>query len=374
MTPSLYDQFIKISPSDTAPEWLKEKKLNAFEYFKKEGFPTAKNEAWKYVSIESILKEAPRLKTLSHTLPSSQSGVVFSGLDTFPDAVSAGIPQTIFSYLNTLKISEGLTIHITECLQSPIVFSECIERVSVVVESGGNATLYITDAHQVESINTMMDITIKPGGILRVVRADYQNKNTRFSSLNAHLYKDAHFTLTTLVQGGVLNRYDTQINIHDEGVTAHLNGIGLLSNTTECYNHLLINHFSGGSVCKQRFKSILTEKAKTEFSGVVHVHKQAHNTDSQQHNDTLLLSDHARSLSRPQLIIDADDVECAHGATIGQLHPNEVFYIKSRGLNEKEAAALLTFGFAEEIIDTIEDSRIHAELTAIVREEISGYA
>ena len=124
--------------------------------------------------------------------------------------------------------------------------------------------------------------------------------------------------------------------------------------------------------CKQHFKSILTQDAVSEFSGLVYVAKGSHGVDSQQLNQNLLFSDSARVLSRPQLKIDADDVQCAHGSTIGQLNPEEIHYIKSRGLTEQEAKSLLTFGFAEEIINEISDDTVKKELTSVVKQIIGS--
>jgi Fe-S cluster assembly protein SufD len=114
--------------------------------------------------------------------------------------------------------------------------------------------------------------------------------------------------------------------------------------------------------------------ALSEFSGLVFVEKNAHGTNSSQLNQTLLLSDQARALSRPQLRIDADDVECAHGATVGQLNPDEIFYIQSRGMTQQKAKQLLTYGFAKEVLTDVPDPKIKTMLLEMLQSEASDYA
>ena len=373
---TLLEQLQNVSVDTSAPKWLQDKQTEALEHFKTNGFPTQSDEYWKYVDIESVISDAANLGSTNAELPAPQEGLkATSLLEVEADNVfSTGIEQTVFSYLNTLHCLNGVHLSVTGNVSDVIRFETSPSRLVVVVESGASAEIYITDTNQSESTNTMIDITLKEGAKLNLVRASHHNTNVKFASLKADLYKDAQLLTNLYLEGGKLNRYDTKVNFHEEGADAQLRGIGLIGGDTQVYNHLLINHFSAGCTCKQEFKNILTDTAVTEFSGVVYVHKDSHETDSQQHNRNLLLSDKARALSRPQLIIDADDVECAHGSTIGQLNPDEIFYIKSRGLNEKEAKSLLTYGFAEEIIDYIENESIHNELEALVKEEIGKYA
>lgn len=373
---TLLEQLQNVSVDATAPQWLQDKQSEALAHFQSEGFPKQDNEAWKYLDIESILSSATSLKVSESSLPQAQEGLVATPL-VDADATtsfSTGIDQTVFSFLNTLHCKDGVHLQVTGAVKDVIRFEESPSRLVVVVEENASAELYLTDVNQTASSNTMIDVTLKAGSKLSVIRAAHGNTNVRFSSFKADLYKEAQLTTNLLVQGAELNRYDTQVNFHEEGADAQLRGIGLISGNSTYYNHLLINHFSAGCTCKQEFKNILTDTAVTEFSGVVYVHKDSHETDSQQHNSNLLLSDSARALSRPQLIIDADDVECAHGSTIGQLNPEEIFYIKSRGLNEKEAKSLLTYGFAKETIDFIENKEIHNELEGLLKQEVARYA
>jgi Fe-S cluster assembly protein SufD len=373
---TLLEQLQNVSVDATAPQWLQNKQSEALKHFQTKGFPAQSDEAWKYVDIENVISSAASLVSESAALPEEQAGLKVSALleANAENNFSTGIDQTVFSFLNTLHCKDGVHLHVTGTVANTIRFDSSPTRLVIVVEPGAKAEVYITDTNQTDSTNTMIDVTLKEGAELSIIRAAYKNSNVRFASFKADLYKDAQLYTNLFVQGSQLNRYDTQVNFHEEGADAQLRGVGLISGESQYYNHLLINHFSPGCTCKQEFKNILTDKAVTEFSGVVYVHKDSHETDSQQHNSNLLLSDNARALSRPQLIIDADDVECAHGSTIGQLNPEEIFYIKSRGLSEKEAKSLLTYGFAEEIIDYIETEDIHNQLESLLREEVSRYA
>ena len=117
------------------------------------------------------------------------------------------------------------------------------------------------------------------------------------------------------------------------------------------FTHTKVNHYSPSTTSTQLFKNILMDRSRSEYNGRVYVHPGSQLTDSSQRNHNLLLSDDARAYSRPQLEIYADDVKCAHGATIGQLNEQELFYLQSRGLSVPEARAILLHGFVEEVVD-----------------------
>ena len=143
-----------------------------------------------------------------------------------------------------------------------------------------------------------------------------------------------------------------------------------MKDNEQFFNHLKINHFSKDCHCEQVFKNILDGKSVSEFSGCVYVATGSHEVVSTQLNNNLMFSDSARALSRPQLIIDADDVQCDHGSTIGQLNPTEIHYIRSRGLTEKEARVLLSFGFIDEVLCTMVDVQAKDAVVALTKQVI----
>mgnify|MGYP003998995873 FL=1 len=186
-----------------------------------------------------------------------------------------------------------------------------------------------------------------------------------------YLYENSKCSHLTFVTNSRIVRHDTEVHFYEEGADLKCSGVGILKDNEQFYNHLKINHYSKNCTAAQFFKNILDDKAIAEFSGLVFVQEGAHGVDSTQSNKTLLLSDNARVLSRPQLKIDADDVLCAHGSTIGQLNPEEIFYITSRGLTPKQAKALLVYGFAEEIIINIKDNTLKTKLDNYIKSSLS---
>src|SRR5262249_3141091 len=141
-----------------------------------------------------------------------------------------------------------------------------------------------------------------------------------------------------------------------------LNGLSLGSGSQLIDNHTRIDHARPNCASHELYKGILDGKARGVFNGKIHVHPDAQKTDAKQTNQTLLLSEDAIINTKPQLEIYADDVKCTHGATVGQLDANAVFYLRSRGVGLDEARALLTFAFANDIIGRIKVAPLRAEL------------
>ncbi|MBY0450972.1 MAG: SufD family Fe-S cluster assembly protein [Cyanobacteria bacterium] len=148
-------------------------------------------------------------------------------------------------------------------------------------------------------------------------------------------------------------RQDIQVSLLAENAECTLNGLSVLNGRAQVFNHVNVVHASPHCTSQQTFKGILDGQSVSEFDGTITVERHAQKTDAQQLNKNLLLSDDARVYTRPQLRIDADDVKCAHGATVGQLDDAQLFYLASRGISTEVAQCILTFGFAEDIIQQI---------------------
>jgi Fe-S cluster assembly protein SufD len=145
-----------------------------------------------------------------------------------------------------------------------------------------------------------------------------------------------------------------------------VDGLYVLNGSQHADTHSLIDHAMPHCTSHQNYKGVLSDRSHAVFNGIVIVREDARGTDAQQSNKNLLLSNDARVDTKPQLEIFNDDVKCAHGATVGQLEDEEIFYLLSRGLHQELARNLLTYGFAEEIIDKIEIESIKAELDEAV--------
>src|SRR5205085_6797345 len=174
-----------------------------------------------------------------------------------------------------------------------------------------------------------------------------------FHALQVQQQRGSTFAAHSITLGGRWARNDVNAVLADEGCDCTLNGLYLADGDRLVDNHTRIDHAKPRCTSHELYKGILDGKARGVFNGKIFVHKDAQKTDARQTNKTLLLSDDATIDTKPQLEIFADDVKCTHGATIGQLASEAIFYLRSRGIGKEEARSLLTYAFANDIISRI---------------------
>ena len=172
--------------------------------------------------------------------------------------------------------------------------------------------------------------------------------------------------------GGKLSRHDVVVKFNAEGGEVFVDGLYFLGEDQHHDTHSVIAHNVPNCVSHQTYKGILNDKSRGVFNGKIFVALGASGTDGYQSNKNLLLSNDARIDTKPQLEIYNDDVKCAHGATVGQLEEEELFYLLSRGLNESLARNLLTYGFAEEIVNKIAIESIKKQLDEAVLNRLNA--
>ena len=165
--------------------------------------------------------------------------------------------------------------------------------------------------------------------------------------------KDSRMNYFGLESGAGLTRHDLVTSLTGENASVSLSGLTALSGKDQTFHHLTVHHLAPHGQSNQTFKSILSDEAVSEYDSLVHADHAAFQTVSHQLNKNLLLSENARAYSRPQLKIDTDDVQCQHGATMGQLDPDEVHYLQSRGIDEKTARRMIILGFADDVLKNI---------------------
>jgi Fe-S cluster assembly protein SufD len=169
-------------------------------------------------------------------------------------------------------------------------------------------------------------------------------------------------------------RRDIEVVFEGPDGSAALRGLAVLGGEGQVRNATVVRHRSPRTTSRQVFKDILGGRSQSQYDGLVHIHREGAGSDSDQLNRNLLLSDDARADSRPQLKIDADDVKATHGSTTGQLPPEEVFYLRSRGLDPQAARALWMHGFAQDILQEIPAPEVRRDLEARVRNELERVA
>jgi len=181
---------------------------------------------------------------------------------------------------------------------------------------------------------------------------------------------NSRFISNSLALGAPLSRVDIAVALSGEGATCILNGLYTINGRQHADHHTRVDHISPGCVSQEHYKGILSGRAHGVFNGKVVVHEGADGTDAKQSNGNLLLSDHAEVDSKPELEIYADDVKCAHGATVGQLDMSQLFYLQSRGLSKATAMNVLTFAFAEDVLGQINISSVRRYLERAVLEKL----
>ena len=212
---------------------------------------------------------------------------------------------------------------------------------------------------------------LEPGAYMDVFHLDCQQRDVRLASRNAYaLKKHASLNVWTLAAGGKAE-VEHRVKFLEPHGFAAVRGLSLLGESSDVVHRVTADHSVGHCASRQFYKSILADNARSAFESLVLVAKGADKSDSRQLNKNLLLSKSALAVSRPELKINADDVACAHGSATGELGHEELFYLRSRGIEERVARLVLTEGFAGEILEDIPEMPLKKELRELVQVKIS---
>lgn len=237
-------------------------------------------------------------------------------------------------------------------------------RLKIVLEEGAQLTLI--ERHEGEGAywkNMVTEIEIGPNANLQHVRLQNDDKEAVQTDL-VHIKtdKDAVYNGFTLNMGGKLTRHEIHAEIAGQNAEVSFNGINMLGGEQHGDTTILIEHQAPHCQSNQFYRTLLDETAHGVFQGKVHVHQAAQKTDGYQLSNALLLSPNAEMDTKPELEIYADDVKCSHGATTGQLDEDPLFYLRQRGLSEKQARMLLIQAFVDEVIEKVENETLREEI------------
>lgn len=195
------------------------------------------------------------------------------------------------------------------------------------------------------------------------VLCDEHPQGWHFDAVRATLKRDSVFKSVCATQGSATVRNDYRISLMGENAEALLNGISMLKDKREAHTHIFMDHQAPHCRSYQLFKSVLNDFSHASFEGKIMVRQPAQKTEAFQLNNNLILNDYARADSKPNLEIFADDVKASHGATVGQLDQDQLFYMKTRGFSDAEAKNLLIYGFCEQVIEMIPVASLKEELS-----------
>lgn len=396
--------------------WLHVWRTRAFEQFMESGFPSTKNEEWKYTDVRPIAGrrfvvpsrpgavapvtlpridvDGPMLVFVDGRYSAALSDVgalprgvriasLAQALSTNAEEVEpwiarySGFARDGFGALNAALMQDGAFVHISRgvTLDQPIqlVFVATGEpdscayvRNILVAEPGSRATIIENYAGHGDGpllTNAVTEVVTQAGATLEHYRLEREADTTfHIGSTHVHQERASRYESHSVTLGGRIARHELACTLDGEGATCNLNGLYAGSGRQHLEHAIRIDHHVPHCTSREWYRGILDQHARGVFSGRVVVHPQAQRTDAEQANHNLLLSEHAEADSRPQFEIYADNVKCAHGSTTGSLDPDALFYLRSRGIERNFAHQLLVYAFASDVLTRMSLAPVRALL------------
>ncbi len=416
----------------SAPGWLRAFRQEGIAQLARQGFPTSKDEDWKYTQVAPLAAQA---FTPVHTvheadvqavlarlaLPGAGPRLVFvdgrfarelSSLDGGPSGLTvrslrealledgAALEPLVgqqararvhpFTALNAALLEEGALLTLapgTVCTVpvqllflnlgrgdgAPVLASP---RVVVVAERGSELTLvesYGAVAPRPSFTNAVTEVALGSGARLTHVKLQAEAEGSfHIGGLHVEQGRDSRFASHLFSLGGALARNEVHATFAAEGGECTLQGLYVGHGTQHLDHHTRLDHAHPRCISRELYKGVLDDHARGTFHGKVLVRPDAQQTDSRQYNRNLLLSETAMADSRPQLEILADDVKCAHGATVGRLDEQALFYLRARGIPKAEAERLLTHAFASEVVGAVPVAALRDQVEALLAHKLPG--
>ncbi|MEP0548744.1 MAG: Fe-S cluster assembly protein SufD [Rhodothermales bacterium] len=416
--------------SNGSPSAFRDLRERAAASFDTLGIPTRKHEAWKYTNIEKALRHdyaviepgapsdldaadvadlrisgfdaytlivvngtvAPHLGD-ANGLP---AGITVESLrdaaESDADAVAtyfgkyADVDADAFVALNTqfdldgvfLRVDKGVTldrpiqiIHVTDADEDAL-----LQTRNLYVFGENSEALVVETYHSTSDVKTFGNRVseIVVGRAARINVLQLQTESEQASQVNTvQVYQEAqsYFAAHTYTLGGALVRNNVNAVPNGEGCETHLYGLYIVDGTQHVDNHTLVDHAKPNCFSNELYRGIIDGKATGVFNGKVFVRRDAQQTNAYQSSQGVVLSDDAHHYSKPELEIYADDVKCSHGSTTGELEPEHVFYLRSRGLSERQAKALLLYAFAHDIVEELPHAALRTYLDGLIDQQLS---
>jgi FeS assembly protein SufD len=345
----------------------------AFKRLEVEGLPTKKSEAWRFTPVRELVSEALSIGTsiLEVDAPSQvthlDSHVLFGAL-AHPEHFSAFNAATHSSPVLLKAEGNGETLTFTyrgAGASCPRVF----------LEVAANTELDLIERFEGESDlnNNVLEILLQPGARLRHLRV-HQDSGRTIGTVAVRQLKDSHYESHVVTLGGRLTRLDLHVDLHGPGAECNLRGMYHVTGSDHVDHHLRVDHSAPQGTSRQEYRGLLDERSTAVFDSQAIVHRTGGGAEAHQSNRNLLLSEGANVFTKPHLEIDHDDVIASHGATVGAMEEDQVFYLRTRGIPEDTARAMLTFAFAQAILDELPSAEARAELSNELRERLPAGA
>jgi Fe-S cluster assembly protein SufD len=415
----------------SGPAWLEPIRKSGMARFAALGFPTTRDEDWRFTNVEPIARtpfgpsRAPAgglhpaaIERLIPAVPGAFRIVFVNGAfsrdlsspGSLPRgaraaslaAVLAEEPESVrgvlasraryedraFTALNTAFIRDGAYVHIPEgaILAQPvhIVFISAAgeepeashPRTLIIAgrsSQGSVVESYVSAGRGTCFTNAVTEVHLGENAVLEHVKVERESPDAfHVATIAALIERSGNYASRSFSLGGAIVRNDIDLVLDGEGIECHLDGLYLGTGSKLVDNHTRIEHAKPHCDSREVYKGILAGSARAVFNGKIHVRQDAQKTDAKQQNKNLLLSGDAVVDTKPELEIFADDVKCTHGATVGQLDDLAMFYLRSRGLDAASARNLLIHAFASDVIARVKSEPLRGWLDAALVEVLSG--
>ena len=430
------DAFEAVRRTTPAPAAVVDLRRRAVERFTALGMPTTRLEAWRFTNVAPIAgttfalaapaeREAAKVDTAPHALPGVGAGLLFvngrhvalaSDVSALPDGVEvlsladvlaadanetraavearlascAGIEDEAFTALNTALLHDGAVVRVpaNTVVEQPIQLlfvtspppggEPVMTHPRVLLVVGENAQVRVVESYggggqSPYLTNTVTEVVAGPSAVVdhyKLVRESLSAYH--IGSMHLRLGRAANFSSHAVTLGGAIVRNDAQALLDGEGVECTLNGLYLADGRRLVDNHTTIHHAQPHCSSHELYKGILDGEARAVFNGKIIVAIDAQKTDARQTNKALLLSEDAQINTKPELEIFADDVKCTHGATVGQLDDDALFYLRARGLGLEQARSVLIHAFAGDLLNHIAIEPIRDQLDDLLLAQLPG--
>ena len=372
------------------------------------GFPTPRDEDWRFTPIKPITEL--NFKTAPADAAATLEGCVFTAIDGpqlvfvnghYSEALSqvgelpAGVevrpllagecpappaPEDAFGALNAATKTDGPLINVADNVhfETPVrVYylstgsNGATANVRGYIRAGANSQVTVLESWSGTQAGYFNNATteLHAADNAQVEHVKFQDEHIgafHVGGLHTTLGRDARVAHHSIALGGRIARNNLRAHLNGTGIEAVLNGLYLPRSGQLIDHHMVVHHAQPHCDSHEYFNGILDDDARAVFHGRIHVHKGADKTDAKQTNKNLLLSDRATIDTKPQLEIYADDVKCTHGATIGQMNAEQIFYLRARGLDEESARRMIMHAFAGEIVERIQCAAAREELDRLV--------
>lgn len=415
----------------SSPDLLNAPRKKAFQDFVQQGIPTRKNENYKYTNLhpqftpdfdfilhkeetDADLNEVFRcdVPQLNTHLTLTYNGWFYNGntgagnlpagviLDSL-EKVARNHPELVQDYyskladtsedplvaLNTAFAKDGYFLYVPKNtrLDKPIQLINLLkaadssmvnQRNVIVIDEGASAQVVICD-HTLNLkqylSNTVTEIFVDKNGRFEYYTLQNQHNNTTsLNSIYVQQEKNSTAETHTMSLHGGLIRNNLKFILNGENADAHMYGMAFLDRSQHVDNFTKVEHAKPHCQSNQVYKNVLDDQSTGAFSGQIHVVRDAQKTNAFQRNNNLLLTDKAAMHTKPQLIIDADDVKCSHGATVGQIDEEAIFYLRTRGIEEGKARMMMMNAFAHEVVEQIKIEALRNRIDELIEKRLKG--